>query len=316
MAAPRIAWSYWDKGADSLSDFRKLCVETWRAKNPAWDIRLLDKWSVSGFLSPWELPRLWEEMYVPWQADAVRLGLLARYGGLWIDASTICLQPFDNWMYGAIASQGRPEGVGAFYFAAWGVEMHKSKEYVENWVMAAQREHPMILAWHALFNAYWDSKARADAMSIFFDPPGVPDHPLFRDVDLTHLQRFGMDMRNYLLMHACIKKLIDQDPEMRRIWAKEMLLLRADDTAFWHMEEPDVRWDVASGLRKWLGQPSDPAWTNYVLAHCPVLKFTRDSATALDQVPRAQCLARSTCLGEVFNVALAPGAPGPAVQSP
>lgn len=35
----------------------------------------------------------------------------------------------------------------------------------------------------------------------------------------------------------------DQYPEFRRIWEKEMLLIRADDTAFWHMEEPDVKWD-------------------------------------------------------------------------
>lgn len=44
---------------------------------------------------------------------------------------------------------------------------------------------------------------------MFLDPPGVPEHPLFRDVDLSHLQRFGQDLRNYLLMHAAFKKLID-----------------------------------------------------------------------------------------------------------
>ena len=51
--------------------------------------------------------------------------------------------------------------------------------------------------------------ARADAMSMFLDPPGVPDHPLFQNVDLSHLKRFGQDLRNYLLMHAAFKKLID-----------------------------------------------------------------------------------------------------------
>ena len=46
-------------------------------------------------------------------------------------------------------------------------------------------------------------------MSMFLDPPGVPDHPLFQGVDLDHLKRFGQDLRNYLLMHAAFKKLID-----------------------------------------------------------------------------------------------------------
>ncbi|CAK9062367.1 unnamed protein product [Durusdinium trenchii] len=240
---PRIAWSFWDKGAEKLPDFRRLCVETWAAQNPDWEIEILDQRNVLDFLEPSDLPRLWDEMYVPWQADAVRLALLAKYGGLWIDASTICFQPFDAWIYGAIQSEERPEEIAAFYFSAWGCEMHKSKEFVENWVMAARREHPLMLAWQALFNGYWNSKSRADAFSMFLDPPGVPEHPLFRDVDLSHLKRFGQDLRNYLLMHAAFKKMIDQYPEFRRIWEEEMLLIRADDTAFWHMEEPDVKWD-------------------------------------------------------------------------
>lgn len=33
-----------------------------------------------------------------------------------------------------------------------------------------------------------ESAARADAFSMFLDPPGVPEHPLFRDVDLSHLK--------------------------------------------------------------------------------------------------------------------------------
>ena len=65
---------------------------------------------------------------MPWQADAVRLALLAKYGGLWIDASTICFRPFDDWFYGRIASEDCPEGLAAFYFSAWGVRMHESKE--------------------------------------------------------------------------------------------------------------------------------------------------------------------------------------------
>ena len=32
------------------------------------------------------------------------------------------------------------------------------------------------------------SQTRADAYSMFLDPPGVPEHPLFRDVDLSHLK--------------------------------------------------------------------------------------------------------------------------------
>ena len=35
-------------------------------------IKMLDQRNVHEYLEPKELPRLWPEMYVPWQADAVR----------------------------------------------------------------------------------------------------------------------------------------------------------------------------------------------------------------------------------------------------
>lgn len=44
-------------------------------------VAILDQQNVFEYLSPSDLPRLWPEMYVPWQADAVRLALLAKYGG-------------------------------------------------------------------------------------------------------------------------------------------------------------------------------------------------------------------------------------------
>ena len=33
-------WSFWAQGSERLSDFRKLCVDTWRAMNPSWEIKV------------------------------------------------------------------------------------------------------------------------------------------------------------------------------------------------------------------------------------------------------------------------------------
>mmetsp|Transcript_73731 Transcript_73731/g.165615 ORF Transcript_73731/g.165615 Transcript_73731/m.165615 type:complete len:123 (-) Transcript_73731:92-460(-) len=117
-------------------------------------------------------------------------------------------------------------------------------------------------------------------------------------------------MRAYLVMHACFKKMIDEDPKMRHIWRQEMLLLRADDHALWHMDEPGVCWDLAAGMQKWLGS-YDEAWVRYVLQKCPVLKFMKQFANVLDAEPRERYLAPghtamgSCCLSAVFRAALA-----------
>ncbi|CAE8637764.1 unnamed protein product [Polarella glacialis] len=301
-ATPSVIWSYWDKGPAKLSDFRRLCVDTWRAMNPDWEIRVLDSRSVWDVIQPSELPRQWRDMYVPFQADAVRLALLAKYGGVWMDPATICLKPLDWWFYGPIRSSERREGIAGFYFSSWGVEMGCSAEYVENWVLAARRAHPMILRWHALFNSFWDSVQVGT-----LEPISLPEHDMFRHIDLSFLQKFGQDMRSYLVMHACFKKMIDEDAEMRRIWQQDMLLFRADDHALWHVDEPDVQWSPEAAAKKWLG-PLDEAWARHVLQHCPVLKFTKQFATLLDGEPRARLLGQSSprcCLSAAFEAALA-----------
>ena len=57
------------------------------------------------------------------------------------------------------------------------------------------------------------------------------------------VQRHDLDQYPDLDTIVSSTMLQDQYPEFRRIWEEEMLLIRADDTAFWHMEEPDVKWD-------------------------------------------------------------------------
>lgn len=282
--APRVAWSYWHNGFNGLSDFRRLCVDTWKVLNPGWEIVMVERDSVWDYLDAKSLPGQWSEMHIPFQADAVRLALLARYGGLWIDPATICLKPFDWWLFDAIRSPCRVEGIGAFYFASWGMEMGQSAEYVENWILAARRAHPMILEWQRLFNSFWDS-VRVGTL----DSVSLPEHPLFAGVDLSHMQRFGHDMRSYLVMHACFKRMIDKEPSMQRLWRDEMLLLRADDHALWHVDEPAVCWHVPSCLHKWLNV-HDKEWVSYVLRQCPVLKFVRHFAEPLDAQPRQRLL--------------------------
>lgn len=41
--------------------------------------------------------------------------------GLWIDASTICFQPFDEWFYGPLLSNECPEDIAA----PWPRQIHR-----------------------------------------------------------------------------------------------------------------------------------------------------------------------------------------------
>jgi len=256
-----------------------------------------------GLLRKDDLPENFDLMSVTHQSDAIRMALLARYGGVWMDPMIICLRPLDAFVHHALTVEAK--AFGGFYLSSRGSEMHVTKDYVENWFMAVRRGRgsDLMRRWQSIFNRYFESRGKAvDKDSIVMDMYGLKGHYMFEDVDLEHLSRFT-DLSNWLVMHAAFKKLIEIDMEMRDLWENEMLLLRADDTALWHLQE--IGYDTERGKEKWLGD-ADEDWVSYVLSKCPILKFRGCEGNALSRadVGKTRLLDARTCLGRVFRAAL------------
>eukprot|EP00959_Pyramimonas_sp_CCMP1952_P196646 4111784-Pyramimonas_sp.AAC.1 len=102
-----------------MPDFFKLCVDTWQRHNPHWDVRVLELNTVHEYLSEAELPNRFSEMTSHQAAsDAVRLGVLCRYGGVYMDVSIIMMSSLDEFCWDNIAS-GR-QSACVFYPGACG----------------------------------------------------------------------------------------------------------------------------------------------------------------------------------------------------
>eukprot|EP00811_Abedinium_folium_P035196 NODE_800_length_2758_cov_2.244014.p1 GENE.NODE_800_length_2758_cov_2.244014~~NODE_800_length_2758_cov_2.244014.p1 ORF type:complete len:728 (+),score=212.78 NODE_800_length_2758_cov_2.244014:301-2484(+) len=286
---PHVIWSFWSQGAERLPRFRRLCMASWAAQNPRWCVMLLDADSVLRYVDRAELPEHWERLGHEHAADAVRLALLARYGGVWADVGSLCLRPLESWAWDEVAS-GR--GLAAFYFAMHGKTPGESREYVENWFLAARRAHPLVVAWHNLFLRAWAGKTNCEA---------VAEDSLFEGVDLAHLD---FNQRRYLTMHVCFKKLIDESEELHRIWADEMLLLRADDGVLRWMAGIDSREDA---IREWV-YVTDTAWVDGLVVDAPLVKFIGKFARALDVQPLQHLLRRENNIQRLLLHALAPQA--------
>ncbi len=84
-------------------------------------------------------------------SDVVRLELLARYGGVWADATTYCLAPLDEWLESAVAS-------GFFAFDSPGPD-----RMLSTWFLAAPVASPVISRWRDLTQAYWTARTERDA---------------------------------------------------------------------------------------------------------------------------------------------------------
>ena len=97
---PKKIWTYWDN-PDRIPKTVKMCMESWKKHNPAYEIVLLTKKNFAGYTTiPGEIrthpnfndsPKRFSEI--------LRLWTLAEHGGIWIDPSTLLKAPVDTWLF-------------------------------------------------------------------------------------------------------------------------------------------------------------------------------------------------------------------------
>ncbi|WP_164885808.1 capsular polysaccharide synthesis protein [Paenirhodobacter populi] len=140
MDIPRILWIYWRQGEAQAPHVVRLCIASWRRLNPGWDIRVLDDASVAQYADISDVPA-----HLPprFHADVLRLRLLARYGGVWTDATTYCHRPLDGWL---------PLLAGQTGFFVFGGPYHD--RWFDNWFIAAHPDNPLIGRWAENYARY------------------------------------------------------------------------------------------------------------------------------------------------------------------
>jgi len=100
----KTIWAYWTHAEDCPSSARcelppaiQLCTETVRRNRGGFDYRLLHKDQVLSYVSRMELPVRFFDMLPAQQKDALMNALLARYGGVALDISTVLMRPLDEY---------------------------------------------------------------------------------------------------------------------------------------------------------------------------------------------------------------------------
>lgn len=85
--------------------YMQLCLDTIRRHKGSFDIRILHSDTVDQYVSMTELPLHWSALDPRQQRDGLMHALLARYGGVALDISTILFRPFDEF-WDAMVSAG------------------------------------------------------------------------------------------------------------------------------------------------------------------------------------------------------------------
>lgn len=98
----KIIWFYWDSGIENAPDVVQKSYETWSHNNPDYKVILLDENKLTKILdfniSDLKVVNRKLEFGMAGYSDILRLILLYKYGGVWVDATTFCHEPLSNWL--------------------------------------------------------------------------------------------------------------------------------------------------------------------------------------------------------------------------
>ncbi len=146
---PKTIWMYWEQGWDNAPEIIKQCRKSWERENPNWRINALDSSSASKYVNLEKYSSLKKE-HIQSFSDILRINLLKECGGVWVDATTFCSKPLDEWLPTVMTS-------GFFAFAKPGCD-----RLVSSWFLATVTDNAIVKEWAKLTEEYWESRKEPD----------------------------------------------------------------------------------------------------------------------------------------------------------
>lgn len=154
---PPLIWTYWSQGRHRVPPVIQLCIQSWTSKGKIDDVRVLDDEVVLDFLSPDDLPARFAELPVQMKSDAVRFALLAKHGGMWMDASTLVSGPIVPWLKEQL-------GVQDFFVFRNGKSGNGGRLFEIGFIACAE-QNPFLMQWSHAFNKFFRRKRLHQAHS-------------------------------------------------------------------------------------------------------------------------------------------------------
>ena len=221
---PRKVWTFWD--TPNPPAVVNECIQTWKKQNPNYEIVVLNKENVSEYLPEVDFSKIKHihDKSPEKFSDMVRLHTLAKYGGIWSDASIICLKPYDSWIH-PLQEKKNSEFVG-FYIDSFTLPEYKVKSpVVENWFFACVPNSAFVKDWLNEFLRISD----------------------FNTIEeyVENVRAQGVNLQNisstsYLSMHVACQKVLQKPDSNYRIE-----LVKAEDTAFKYLTKNEWKTDQA-----------------------------------------------------------------------
>ena len=159
--ARKVIWTCWLQGVDEAPLIVRKCISSMQQYANGYDVIIIDANNVTQYI---ELPEYIHEKFrrgiIPpaHYSDVIRLALLNRYGGIWIDSTILLTDKLPDYIVNA----------DLFVFRNPQVEGHGQ---ISNPFFAAKPSHPIIESVYRLLLAYWENENKLvsyEIMHLFF----------------------------------------------------------------------------------------------------------------------------------------------------
>lgn len=151
VAMSKNVWILWLQGWDQAPWLVQQVANSWESYNPGWTVVRLDNTSLAmhiDTLLPNDIP-------APAHSDLIRLALMKEHGGVWADATMLCMQSLDSWVPAAL----QPSGFWMFHGWGGGIQ---SCGGAASWFMVSEPESAIAAAWLKSSLIYWEGRKDFD----------------------------------------------------------------------------------------------------------------------------------------------------------
>ncbi|KAK4234327.1 hypothetical protein C8A03DRAFT_47314 [Achaetomium macrosporum] len=198
VTSQKNIWAFWDKGFSKLNGWQQRNVIGWVRKLGAtgWTVRVLDNvpdsaTNVLNYLGDATLPI--PEAVVSGggnlgphsgqhMSDLVRLPLLHRYGGIYLDIGVLLLGDIERSLWERIADPASAYRLGGF------AHQHRANSWgsLQNFCLAAQAGEELLARWQRIMAAVWEGRTSSE---------GLVHHRLFAGVPAAINPRVRMTIQ-------------------------------------------------------------------------------------------------------------------------
>lgn len=212
---PKIIWTYWD--GDEIPQVVHKCIQTWRKFNPNYRIHVVTRNKIPEYLPNDDILSMRFTQTPQQVSDLVRVHLLAKYGGVWSDASNVMNKPLDTLLR---------EHEGYDFI---GYTLHGEKLHLENWFFMCTQDNTFVQLWK-------DEMKRIQTFKTLDD--------YFADVKQKNVNTSKISDPHYLWMHVAAQVVLQTQvsPDYMK---KHMKILDASSGPFKFMTDNQWESEVA-----------------------------------------------------------------------